>query len=139
MIVATAKTTKKTSSFTTLHHHYIQGTAITSLIPSIITSAYSRRSAIIPHIPITGCVTMGAIIGSYVGSYYTIHYLNENQLRNLYMISLFVFGSRSIVGACQNLHSLGYTIRKLPSPRTLYGGTTATSATTSKALKAKIR
>ena len=92
-----------------LHHHDIQGTAITALIPSIITSAYSRRSAIykIPnYIPIVSCVSLGAIIGSYVGSYFAIHKLNENELRNLYMASLVVFGSRSIYGATSNIKNI---------------------------------
>ena len=105
------------TEYTSLHHHYIQGTAITALLPSIITSAYSRRSAIIPHLPITCCVGCGAIMGGYVGSYYAIHHLNEMQLRNLYMLSLLVFGTRSMMGAYSNLRSLGYLPKKKLFPK----------------------
>lgn len=88
---------------TELPHHYVQGTAICALAPSVIISAVSRIMAI--PLATAAIVCLGASIGGYGGAKAAL-YLNEEQLRDLYMLSLVVFGGRSIVGASQNIRRI---------------------------------
>jgi uncharacterized membrane protein YfcA len=88
---------------TNLPHHYVQGTAVCALAPSILMWATSRLNAI--PLTVTGFVCLGAIVGGYAGADFAI-YLNEEELRNLYMGSLVVFGGRSVYGAAHNMHRI---------------------------------
>ena len=88
---------------TNLHHHYVQGTAICAVIPSILVSAGSRLN-VIPFQAAT-CVALGAMVGGYGGAQIALD-LTEEQLRHLYMTSLVVFGSRSTYGAIQNIKAI---------------------------------
>lgn len=88
---------------TSLPHHYVQGTAVCALIPSILTSAVSRIHSI--PLQTAGCVAMGAMGGGYVGSKFALG-LTEEHLRFLYMGSLVVFGGRSVVGAARNIQKI---------------------------------
>ena len=91
------------TEFVGLPHHFVQGTAVCALAPSVVMSATSRLSAI----PLTtaGLVCLGASIGGYGGAKMALA-LNEEQLRNLYMGSLVVFGGRSVLGASQNIYRI---------------------------------
>ena len=88
---------------TSLPHHYVQGTAVCALIPSILTSAVSRIHSI--PLQTAGCVAMGAMGGGYVGSKFALG-LTEEHLRFLYMGSLVVFGGRSVIGAARNIQRI---------------------------------
>ena len=88
---------------TDLHHHTIQGTAVCSLIPAILVSAASRWS-VVPVQPALFAAA-GAVLGSYAGSHFALH-LDEDRLRQLYMGSLVLFGSRSVYGAIANLRNI---------------------------------
>lgn len=88
---------------TGLPHHHVQGTAVCALAPSVIISATSRLNAI--PLATAGLVCLGASVGGYGGAKFAL-YLNEEQLRNLYMGSLVVFGGRSVVGASQNMYRI---------------------------------
>lgn len=88
---------------TSLPHHYVQGTAVCALIPSILTSAVSRIHSI--PLQTAGCVAMGAMGGGYIGSKFALG-LTEEHLRFLYMGSLVVFGGRSVVGAARNIQRI---------------------------------
>jgi uncharacterized membrane protein YfcA len=98
-----------TLATTDMHHHTIQGTAVCSLIPAILVSAASRWS-VVPIQPAI-CVAGGAVVGSYAGSYFALH-LDEDRLRQLYMASLVLFGSRSVYGAVGNLRNIIWKVRK---------------------------
>mmetsp|Transcript_41814 Transcript_41814/g.75306 ORF Transcript_41814/g.75306 Transcript_41814/m.75306 type:complete len:301 (+) Transcript_41814:134-1036(+) len=88
---------------TDLSHHYVQGTAVCALIPSILMSAASRVQAI----PLTTavCVALGAMAGGYGGANAALH-LTEEQLRYVYMGSLFLFGGRSAFGAARSIRMI---------------------------------
>ena len=88
---------------TGLPHHYVQGTAVCALAPSVIMSATSRLNAI--PLATAGVVCIGASVGGYFGARAAL-YLNEEQLRNLYMGSLVIFGGRSALGASQNIRRI---------------------------------
>jgi uncharacterized membrane protein YfcA len=88
---------------TNLEHHMVQGTAVCGVIPSLLTSAASRVTAI--PLATASVVCLGTTIGGYVGAKFAL-YLDDEELRNLYMASLVVFGSRSMYGAGQNLKQL---------------------------------
>lgn len=88
---------------TDLPHHFVQGTAVCSLVPAIAVSAASRWKAVPPQ-PALG-VAVGAIIGAYAGAHVALQ-LSEHELRHLYMGSLILFGSRSVLGAARNISNL---------------------------------
>lgn len=88
---------------TSLEHHVVQGTAVCAVIPAILTSAVSRMKAI--PLVTAGVVCVGAAIGGYVGAAFAL-FLDDEQLRNLYMGSLVVFGGRSMYGAGRNLQRI---------------------------------
>lgn len=88
---------------TDLPHHFVQGTAVCALLPSILTSAISRIHAIPPG-P-AGFVALGAMVGAYGGAKGALT-LSEEQLRQLYMGSLVVFGGRSAFGAARNIQRI---------------------------------
>ncbi|CAJ1956323.1 unnamed protein product [Cylindrotheca closterium] len=88
---------------THLPHHYVQGTAVCALIPSILVSAASR----IHSIPVQAAVSvaLGAMVGGYGGAQVALD-LTEEQLRTIYMTSLVVFGGRSTFGAARNIRNI---------------------------------
>lgn len=89
---------------TELTHHYVQGTAVCALVPSILMSATSRLHAI--PIQTAGYVAFGAmVVGGYWGAQSALR-LTEDQLRHLYMVSLVVFGGRSAFGAAKNIQRI---------------------------------
>jgi uncharacterized membrane protein YfcA len=88
---------------TNLEHHIVQGTAVCAVIPAIMTSAASRMKSI--PLVTAGVVCVGAAIGGYVGAAFAL-FLDDEQLRNLYMGSLVVFGGRSMYGAGRNLQRI---------------------------------
>jgi len=88
---------------TDLPHHYVQGTAVCALIPSILMSAASRMNAI--PFQTAGYVALGAMGGGYGGAKVALS-LSEDQLRYLYMGSLVIFGGRSAVGAFRNIRQI---------------------------------
>ncbi|CAB9523244.1 Sulfite exporter TauE/SafE [Seminavis robusta] len=91
------------TEMTTLDHHTVQGTAMCAVIPSILTSAVSRMHAI--PLVTAGVVCGGAILGGYGGAQLALA-LDSEQLRQLYMTSLVLFGGRSMLGAAANLRRL---------------------------------
>lgn len=88
---------------TQLPHHYVQGTAVCALVPSILVSAASR----VHSIPFQAAVSVavGAMVGGYGGAQVALS-LTEEQLRTVYMTSLIVFGGRSVVGAARNIRNI---------------------------------
>lgn len=88
---------------TNLPHHYVQGTAVCAVVPSVLMSAISRINAI--PLQTSACVAFGAILGGYGGAKVALD-LTEEQLRKLYMGSLFLFGGRSAVGAFRNIQKI---------------------------------
>lgn len=88
---------------THLPHHVVQGTAVCALIPSILTSAVSRVASI--PLLTAASVAGGAVVGGALGAQLALQ-LEQEQLRHLYMASLVVFGSRSIMGASRNIQRL---------------------------------
>jgi uncharacterized membrane protein YfcA len=88
---------------TDLPHHVVQGTALCALVPSIVTSAVSRRGAI--PLRMASLVAGGAVVGGWTGSQIALQ-TSEEQLRQFYMMSLIVFGSRSMMAAGQNVRNL---------------------------------
>lgn len=88
---------------TNLHHHHVQGTAICAVVPSILTSAASRMASI--PFATASLVCLGAIAGGYTGAKFALS-LDEEQLRNLYMASLVMFGGRSVYGASRNIRAI---------------------------------
>jgi uncharacterized membrane protein YfcA len=91
------------TEMTNLDHHHVQGTAVCAVIPSILTSAVSRIHAI--PLATAGVVCFGAVVGGYGGAQFALA-LDDEQLRNLYMASLVLFGGRSMVGAAANIRQL---------------------------------
>ena len=90
---------------TNLPHHLIQGTAICALVPSIITSALSRIHSI--PLGIAGIVAGGAVVGGFTGAQVALN-TSEERLRQLYMLSLVVFGGRSVVAASRNIKNIWF-------------------------------
>jgi uncharacterized membrane protein YfcA len=88
---------------TDLSHHFVQGTALCALAPSIVTSAVSRRGAI--PLRIASLVAGGAMVGGWTGSQIALQ-TSEEHLRQFYMMSLILFGSRSMMAAGQNVRNL---------------------------------
>mmetsp|Transcript_29600 Transcript_29600/g.71240 ORF Transcript_29600/g.71240 Transcript_29600/m.71240 type:complete len:112 (+) Transcript_29600:3-338(+) len=88
---------------THLPHHYVQGTAVCALIPSILVSAASRIHAIPMQAAVS--VALGAMVGGYGGAQMALG-LTEEQLRTVYMTSLVVFGGRSTFGAARNIRNI---------------------------------
>jgi uncharacterized membrane protein YfcA len=88
---------------TDLPHHVVQGTAPCALVPSIVTSAVSRRGAI--PFRMASLVAGGAVVGGWTGSQIALQ-TSEEQLRQFYMMSLILFGSRSMMAAGQNVRNL---------------------------------
>lgn len=84
-------------------HHMVQGTAVCSMLPSILTSASSRITAI--PLVTASVVCVGAAVGGSLGAKLALSLDNEN-LRTLYMASLFLFGGRSVYGAVKHLRHL---------------------------------
>ena len=84
-------------------HHMVQGTAICSVIPSIMTSASSRIHAI--PLVTSGVVCVGAAVGGSLGAKLALA-LDDEDLRTLYMVSLVLFGGRSFYGAAKHLRQL---------------------------------
>lgn len=93
------------SELTNLSHHFVQGTSLIALTPSIIFSTITKLN--IMPIQTTVLVTFGGMVGGYGGAQFALS-LTEEQLRFLYMCSLVVFGSRSMHGAIVNVRTLLY-------------------------------
>ena len=91
------------TEMTDLDHHLVQGTAVCSVIPSILTSATSRLTAI--PLVTAGVVCAGAAVGGVLGAKLALA-LDDDDLRTLYMASLVLFGGRSVYGAVQQLRHL---------------------------------
>ncbi len=88
---------------TDLPHHFVQGTAMCALAPSILMSAISRIHAI--PLSTAVCVSLGAMGGGYGGAQFALD-LSDEQLRYLYMGSLVLFGGRSVIGAFGNIRQI---------------------------------
>jgi len=88
---------------TDLSHHYVQGTAICALLPSILASASTRLHAI--PVVAASFVALGAMVGAYGGARLALT-LDDDDLRHLYMGSLVIFGSRSTLGAVRNIQRI---------------------------------
>eukprot|EP00547_Thalassionema_nitzschioides_P007475 CAMPEP_0194203706 /NCGR_PEP_ID=MMETSP0156-20130528/3409_1 /TAXON_ID=33649 /ORGANISM="Thalassionema nitzschioides, Strain L26-B" /LENGTH=240 /DNA_ID=CAMNT_0038929507 /DNA_START=130 /DNA_END=852 /DNA_ORIENTATION=- len=88
---------------THLPHHHVQGTTVCALVPSIIVSAVSRMKAI--PVGTAGLVAAGAMVGSQGGASVSLS-LSEERLRQIYMLSLVVFGGRSMIGAIRNIRDM---------------------------------
>ena len=67
---------------TNLPHHYVQGTAVCAVIPSILVSAISRVRVI--PMSTAGCVALGAMAGGYGGANAALH-MTEEHLRIIYI------------------------------------------------------
>lgn len=96
------------SESTHLSHHFVQGTALIALIPSIIFSTATKLH--IMPVQTTVLVAFGGIIGGYAGAQFALD-LTEEQLRFLYMSSLVLFGGRSMHGAIGNIRTLWFKKR----------------------------
>lgn len=85
------------------NHQYVQGTAVCSVVPSVLMSALSR----IRTVPLltAGCVATGATIGSSIGAGIALQ-LDPVTLHHLFMGSLIIFGGRSTIGAIRNLQRI---------------------------------
>jgi uncharacterized membrane protein YfcA len=90
---------------TNLQHHLVQGTAVCALVPSIFTSAISRRKVI--PIGVASIVAVGAVVGGLMGAQVALN-TSEERLRQLYMASLVLFGGRSIFAATGNIKTLWF-------------------------------
>jgi uncharacterized membrane protein YfcA len=90
---------------TGLDHHMVQGTMLVAVIPSVLTSAGSLMAGGHTPVMLAAVVALGSSLGSYTGVEFAL-YLNESQLRQLYMASLVVLGGRSLVGAVGNIYRL---------------------------------
>lgn len=88
---------------TDLSHHFVQGTSVCALVPSILYSAISKFDAI--PMRTAGCITIGGIMGGYFGAKIALG-LTEEQLRYVYMTSLVLFGGRSAFGAVGNIKKI---------------------------------
>lgn len=88
---------------TNLPHHLVQGTAVCALVPSIVISAFSRMSAI--PLGTTSLVAAGATCGAVVGSKVALS-TSEERLRQLYMLSIVLFGGRSSFAASRNIKNI---------------------------------
>lgn len=88
---------------TDLPHHFVQGTAMCALVPSILMSAISRIHAI--PLSTAVCVSLGAMGGGYGGAKFALD-LSDEQLRYLYMGSLVLFGGRSVIGGFGNIRQI---------------------------------
>jgi uncharacterized membrane protein YfcA len=85
-----------------LPHHIVQGTAMVSMIPSIITSAVSYAASGHTPLAIAGALTCGSSAGALFGASVALR-LSDETLRSVYMASLVVLGGRSLVAACRNV------------------------------------
>ncbi len=88
---------------TDLPHHYVQGTAVCALIPSIVVSTVSIMNVM--PLATASCVAMGGVVGGYGGAKVALS-LSEDQLRYVYMGSLLLFGGRSSVAAVRNIRRI---------------------------------
>ena len=88
---------------TDLSHHFVQGTSVCALVPSVLYSAVSKFDVI--PLRTAGCITIGGIVGGYVGAKIALD-LTEEQLRYVYMTSLVLFGGRSAFGAVRNIQRI---------------------------------
>ena len=89
---------------TQLPHHKVQGTMLLSTLPAILTSAFTLGMSGSTPLGITAAVCVGSSIGSSVGSSVAL-FLTEEQLRQLFMVSLVVLGGRSFISAVGNVRS----------------------------------
>jgi uncharacterized membrane protein YfcA len=88
-----------------LPHHIVQGTAMVSVVPSVLTSAYVQAKAGHTPISLAAAVCFGSILGSAAGAHIALS-LSEEQLRYAFMASLVVLGGRSAVGAALNIRRI---------------------------------
>jgi len=90
---------------TNLPHHLVQGTALCALIPSIVTSALSRIHS--TPLGIASIVAGGAVVGGFTGAQVALN-VTEERLRQLYMLSLVLFGGRSVIAASRNIKNIWF-------------------------------
>lgn len=86
---------------TDLPHHFVQGTALASTLPSIFTSATSYMMNGHTPLGLAAAVACGSMTGSALGAQLALS-MTESQLRQLYMASLVIFGGRSFLSAVGN-------------------------------------
>lgn len=84
-----------------LPHHLIQGTAMCSVAPSVLTSALTHVQSGATPLRVAAAVTAGSVTGVALGAQLALS-LPEQRLRELFMASLVVLGGRSFVGALRN-------------------------------------
>ena len=90
---------------TDLPHHLVQGTAMASVAPSVLTSALARAGGGHTPLGVAAAVTCGSVVGSQLGAGVALS-LSEENLRALYMVSLVLLGGRSFIAAGKNVATL---------------------------------
>jgi uncharacterized membrane protein YfcA len=88
-----------------LPHHIVQGTAMVSAVPSVLTSAYVQAKAGHTPISLAAAVGFGSMMGSAAGAHIALS-LSEEQLRYAFMASLVLLGGRSAVAAAFNIRRI---------------------------------
>ena len=91
--------------FTDMPHHLVQGTTMVSNLPSILTAAISLAATGHTPLALAAAVSCGSICGSNFGAHAALN-LTEEQLRQVYIGSLFLFGGSSLIRSFINLRNI---------------------------------
>lgn len=91
-----------TLSLPEMPHHIVQGTAMCSVLPSVLTSAYIQGKAGHTPLSLAAAVCCGSVLGSSFGARVALA-LEEEQLRNFFIASLVILGGRSFLAANMNI------------------------------------
>ena len=83
-------------------HHIVQGTAMCSVLPSVLTSAYIQGKAGHTPLSLAAAVCCGSMLGSSFGANVALA-LGEEQLRRVFVASLVLLGGRSFLAASKNI------------------------------------
>ena len=102
-----------------LPHHLVQGTAMVSVLPSVLTSAFIQAKAGHTPLSLAAAVCCGSIVGSAAGAKFALS-LDENQLRYAFMASLVLLGGRSFIAA-------GFNVRRILQARRAAAASTHTT------------
>jgi len=88
-----------------LPHHLVQGTAMCSVLPSVLTSAYVQAKAGHTPLKLAAAVCCGSVLGSCVGAKMALA-LDEDTLRSAFIASLVVLGGRSFFAASMSIYRI---------------------------------
>jgi len=88
-----------------LPHHLVQGTAMCSVLPSVLTSAFIQAKAGHTPLSLAAAVCCGSVLGSAFGARVALA-LDEETLRTAFIASLVVLGGRSFMAANMNIYRL---------------------------------